>query len=137
MRVQAAPRNHYSWLVDRVGCAITDRFRAIEAIDDAGEIHGMVGFDLWTANSVQMHVAIESPAVLRSLLGPGFEYPFGQCGRGVVTAVVAEGNPRSLTLVPRLGFSEVARVKDGWETGKALVLFEMRKENCKWIRRAA
>jgi hypothetical protein len=69
--VRAAIPEHFAWLCQRIGYSPTAEFRAIEAVDAAGAIHGMVGYDLWTEGSVWMHVALENPAALRSIVGPG------------------------------------------------------------------
>ena len=136
MIVRAAPPEHYPWLIERVGCAITAGFRAIEAVDGRGRIHAMVGYDWWTETLVVMHVALDSPAALRSIVGPGFSYPFIQAGRETAAATVRASNRRSMRLCQRLGFREGWRIRDGAARGDDLVFFEMRKGDCRWIRPA-
>lgn len=128
MKVQAAPPQNWQWLVDRVGCAITPSFRAIEAVDVYAKVHGMVGYDRWTDNSCEMHVAVDSPMVIRHLLYPAFEYPFLQCGKGVVIGLVRSDNYKAIKLDKHLGFTELQRIKDGHSKGVDLIIFEMRKE---------
>lgn len=134
MIVRAAPTEHYAWIAERANLAIGPAFRAIEAVDDAGRIHGMVGYDGWTPNAVCMHVALDNPACMRHLLIPGFGIPFIELGRGVALAQVLSTNVRSLALVPRLGFRFAYRVRDGFKPGIDSVWFEMRKEECRFIR---
>lgn len=136
MIVRAAAPDHYPWIAERANLAIGPAFRAIEAVDAVGRIHGMVGYDGWTPNAVCMHVALENPACLRHLLVPGFGIPFVELGRGVALAHVLSTNARSLALVPRVGFRFVCRVRDGFKPGIDSVWFEMRKEECRWIRAA-
>lgn len=134
MIVRAAPHQRYGWLAARTGCVVTSDFRAIEAVTPDGEVVGMVGYSNWTPNSAQMHVAMDEPWVGRALIGPMFEYPFGECARGVLYALVNEQNTHALETVARLGFREVYRLRDGFEAGVALVALEMRKEDCRWLR---
>jgi len=131
--VRAAHPSHYGWLVQQVGCAATAGFRAIEAVDAKGQIRGMVGYDLWTQTAVWMHVAIDSPMVLRSIVRPGFAYPFLECGREIALATVRQSNKASRRLCHGLGFREAWRVRDGIAHGEDLIMFEMRKADCKWI----
>jgi hypothetical protein len=134
--VRAAPPEHYPWIAERAQLVIGPAFRAIEAVDEAGKIHGMVGYDGWTPGAVCVHVALEHPAALRHLLRQGFKIPFLDFGREVALACVLSTNKRSLALVPRLGFRFAYRVRDGWSKGVDMVWFEMRRDECRWLKEA-
>ena len=127
----------YEWLVERSGCDITPGFKAIKVVDGKGKIHGMVGYGNWTANAVVLTIALDNPAALREMLKWGFRYPFEQCGRGIALAMVRGKNKRSLSLCNKVGFREVYRVKDGIEVGEDMVMFQMRREDCRYIARKA
>ena len=137
MQIVGCYENEYEWLVDRAGCDITPGFKAIKAVDEAGKIHGMIGYGNWTANACVMHIALENPAALRGLLAWCFRYPFEQCGRNVALATVRAKNVRSVRLCRRVGFREVYRIRDGIEVGEDMVIFEMRSEDCRWVLRKA
>lgn len=137
MIVQAAPLEHFGWLVNRTSAALTRGAKAIEAITSEGRIAGMVAFDMWTPHSVSMHIALDYPAALRALLRPSFEYAFIQAGRGLALATVIESNTRSRRLVEHVGFREVHRIADGWKPGEALILYQMTDAECRWISKAA
>ena len=126
--VRPAPPEHYPWIASRANLVIGSEFRAIEAIDGLGRIHGMVGYDGWCPGSVAMHVAMDNPVVLRSLLRPGFGLPFLELGIPLVKGTVLSNNPRALDLDLHLGFKQVATLKDWWAPGVDIVLLEMRKE---------
>lgn len=126
----------FRFLVDRTGCPVTKDFRAIEAIDErGGRTLGMVGYDGWTPNSVQMHVAIDSAIAVRRLLQPAFSYVFEQVGLGVAYGSTPAWNKRALAFNESVGWKVVHRLKDGWSPGVDIVLQEMRKETCRWLRR--
>jgi hypothetical protein len=132
--VCATPPALLPWLWNRVGCLYTEGFRAIMAVEgEAPKIHGMVGYDLWTENSVVMHIALENPACFRSLIVPAFEYPFIQGGKGVALATVRGDNEKSKRLCEHVGFRFAHRIKDGTAPGVDALLYEMRKEECRWI----
>jgi len=123
------------WLMERCGLHSGDSLCVVEEVDSAGRTVGAVGFDNWTPNACRMHVALERPRACRKLVRAAFEYPFVQCDREVVLAEIREGNDRSLRLAKHLGFQEVLRVADGWERNEALVFFEMRRADCRWLQR--
>jgi hypothetical protein len=132
--VQAAPREHFDWLRARSGCKLGPAARVIEALDSSGRIRGMVGYDCWAPNSVQMHLALDAPIAARSLLRPAFEYPFVEAGRGIVFAMVASNAPRVSCLVESLGFARTHCFRDGYAVGVDIVFYEMRRESCRWLR---
>jgi len=139
--VQAAAPDHFQWLATRTQGSIPSDFTAIEAVDASGRVHGMIGYSGWTETAVVMHIALDNPASFRHLVYPAFMYPFIQVNRSIALAVVNSANERSLNLCKRVGFTEVYRVKDGYRVGEDQVLFEMRREACRWLtpsrRRAA
>lgn len=133
MRVLAAAPADFAWLVERTSCAPTGSFKAIKAVDSSGRIRGMVGYDMWTVNAVQAHMAVDSPIVWRSLLRPAFAYPFEQAGKGLLLGIIPAGNARSMALTRRLRFRETYRIRDGWAAGEDLAVFEMLRDECPWL----
>lgn len=137
--VRAAPPAHFPWIVRRAGCSPTPEARAIEAVDAAGNVRGMVLYDAWTENAVQVHIAVETPMAWRALLPAGLEYPFLQAKRGIIIGIISGQNRASLAFARRIGFREVARIPDGYRVGEEMVVFQLRREDCWQIqeRRAA
>lgn len=135
--VRAAPCEHYQWLVNRTSCARTESFRAIEAVDANGRTGGMVGYDLWTPNSVQMHVCIEDPLAFWAIVRPAFSYPFEEAKLGLVIGVTPGDNAHALAFNKRIGFRETHRIVNGWSPGVDVVIQEMTRAECRWIKRPA
>ena len=137
MRVQAAPPEHYPWIAERALLVIGPQFRALEAVDDAGGIHGMIGYDGWLENSVSMHIALEHPVAFRRLLRPSFglvfDAPPAGAGRALALCTVLSSNKRSIELVRHVGFSEVFRGRNWWAPDVDLVFFEMKRAACRWL----
>lgn len=134
MEVRAAPPEHFDWLLSRIGLVPALDFRAIEAVDGSGEIRAMVGYDRWTHNSVNAHIAVDAPIALRSIVPAAFAYPFQQVGYGVIVAPVAADNLASMRLCQGLGFRDAYRIRDGHKRGVDLVLWEMRREACRHLK---
>jgi hypothetical protein len=126
--VRAAPKEDFTWIGMRTGCVLTQNARAIEAVDETGWIRGMVAFDNWTDNAVQVHIATDTPIAWRYLAGPGLEYPFIQGKRGVVIGLIARSNKRSCRFARKMGFEEVGCIEDGQAVGDDLLLFRLRRE---------
>jgi hypothetical protein len=151
VRVQAAPPAHHPWLAKRAGLSLHSGFMALEAVEDGlavcdlckglhGRILGMVGYDGWLPGAVCLHVAVEHPAALRHLLRPGFGVVFDAPPRGfgkvAAIATVLSTNERSIRLVAKLGFRHIYTGRDWCGTGVDFEVFEMRREDCRFIPRA-
>ena len=135
--LRVAPPEHYRWIAARARLNIGNGFMAYEVVKNGTvpeRIVGMVGFDGWTASSVSMHIAIDDPMVLRRLIKPSFGVAFYEFGKEVVTVTVLSTNTRSLKLVKGLGFREVYRGKDWVDHGVDLVIHEMRRHECRWLK---
>lgn len=133
MRVAAGYSAAMAWLEARTGCVLTRNARAIQAVDGAGRIRGVVAYDGWTESSAQAHMAVDAPVVWRHLVRPAFRYPFVETGREVLLGIIPADNARSCALARRFGFREAYRVVGGWAKGVDLVVHEMRRGECRWL----
>lgn len=93
----------------------------------------MVAYDSFTHNSAQISIALETPVAWRVLARPSFQYPFEELNKGVLIALVSSANLRSLELTEHVGFKPTYRIEDAILPGIHLVLFEMRKKECRWL----
>lgn len=103
-----------------------------------GSIHAMVCYDSWTPASVQLHVYVPVPkSMSRTFIREALSYPFVQCGREVLVGVTPGDNAAALQFNRRIGFVEKYRIRDGWDSGVDVVIQELRKGDCKWLRSRA
>lgn len=142
MNIRAAPKEHFGWIEERTGLSLSANARAIEAVDGKGHIRGQVAFDGWTPTACQAHMAVDHPIVWRSLLVPALDYAFQQAGKIVLVGIIAAHNAASRRFARAVGFRDIARIKDGWEAGDDLVVYQLRKQDAaRWLtqnhRRAA
>ena len=136
MIARAATPVERETLADAIGCALTPDARGIVAVDGHGEVRGGVLYCAWTENSVQVHMATGTPIAWRALLNAAFAYPFQEAGRNVLVGLVRGSNRKSLAMAFHLGFTETYRVLDGYAVGEDLVLIELRRESCRWLKHA-
>lgn len=135
IEVRASTRQELGWLCEESGLNplnLSPNARGVSAVQE-GQLVGVVAYDQWCANSVQAHMAVKHPAVWRRLLGPAFRFPFLEAGVGIIHGVVPGDNLKSALHCHRMGFKLRHVVKDGIEVGVDALLFEMRREYCRWL----
>lgn len=135
MKVTAAAPQDLDWLIRATSCAATPGMRAIKAVDATGAIRGMVGFDGWTENAAFAHMAVNTPMAWRALIPACFTYPFIECDREVLLGVIPANNTKSWGMASHLGFRIAHTVRDGWARGVDLLLLELRRDDCRFLRR--
>jgi hypothetical protein len=89
-------------------------------------IMGMVGLDGWTPTSVAAHWFIRHPRCImplwRELLGYLTKH-----GKKKIIGTTPSNNERALRMIfGRLGWHEVARLKDAWDDGVDIIISEYR-----------
>ena len=123
------------WLKARAECNITDDMNGISCFRD-DHLIGVVGLESWSHNSVTIHLAIEDPMSLRhGYPEEVFNYIFNTCDKGLVIGVTPENNPKALKFNKHMGLVELYRIKDAYDVGIDYVVQELRKENCKFLRK--
>ena len=70
------------------------------------------------------------PGVLRQL----FYYPFELAGCTRITAIIKDGNERSLKLCRGLGFRKEGVLRRGYNGRTNAIVLGMLKEECKWLK---
>lgn len=89
-------------------------------------IMGMVGLDGWTPTSVMAHWCIRHPRCIMPLWRELLGYLAGHGKRKIIGSTPGN-NVRALRMIfGRLGFKEVARIKDAWDDGVDIVISEYR-----------
>jgi hypothetical protein len=135
VRVLPADTQDYAWLLNKIGYEPTFDFRAIKAVNRNDHIEGMVGFDNTAPNSMEIHFYTISVGAVRALLRPTFEWGFEQAGKNVLIGRLRESESKARRFVRHLGFREAYRVRDGWAKGEDLIIVEMPRAACRWIRK--
>lgn len=89
----------------------------------------------WTPNACFMHWIIEDPMAIRhGLFQKVADWIFNETGRGIIYGKITHTNSKSIRLAKHIGFEQIARLKDGFKEGVDFLVFEMKKENCRWLK---
>lgn len=121
------------WFLDRNSITLCNDTTAIFAVDETDKILAACFMDNWTETSCQVHLAIDNPLIVRH----GFfqeigSFIFEEGGRLMVHGLVPADNKRALSVDKKLGFREVARLKDAFKRGVDYIVLELRPEDCKF-----
>jgi RimJ/RimL family protein N-acetyltransferase len=121
------------WIAERAKVTWTEDANGIIAYRGE-EIVGAVVFEQWTHNSAALHFAIGTPMILRhGFLEELFTYLFITAGRRIALGGQPSSNVRMSRFVEKLGFKEVHRIEDGFADGDDMIIYELRKEDCRFI----
>lgn len=126
----AATPSEIAWVCARLPIPYSASMRGVK---NEG---AMVVYDSWTPNAVQAHIYSSGPAHLlnRKFLTEVFTYPFIQCDKGIVFTITPANASESLAVSRALGFREMYRQKDGWAVGIDMIVKEMRRDECRYLR---
>ena len=122
----------WDWVTNRVPLLLVSDMTSILAVDkDTGKRLAGCVMDTWTPTSCQIHFTIENPLVLRH----GFfqeisKFVFDTSKRLKMIGLVPANNERALKMDRKIGFVEVARIKDAHDVGVDCVVMELTRENC-------
>jgi RimJ/RimL family protein N-acetyltransferase len=128
-----------AWLCSRINYVPTPNMVCFGQYDTAiKQLVAVVGYDNWSAASVEMHVASDlcSRWMTRELLYKCFSYPFERGGVNTVLGKTGSDNEAAIRLNTHLGFKEVVRIPHAWKGGEDMVIFAMQHDECKWLKLA-
>lgn len=133
------------WVANRLGdndieCA--DELRpgvGLGVVDDKGKALAGVVFNRYRkmkyGNDVCVNIVVTDKRwaqrwVIRYL----FDYAFNKAGCTRMTAVIREGNEKSVRLCTKLGFKKHGVIPRGFNGKSNALVFGMLKEQCKWLK---
>lgn len=125
-----------SWVASRTGEHGNYGAAVGIGVEENGAIRAGVVFSDWNGVNICMHVASDGSRnwMTRELLFECFRYAFETAGCRRITGLVGEGNKAAIDFDKHIGFSEEARLKGAHPDGD-LIVFVMRKDDCRWLRR--
>ena len=136
MRIVPSTEEHIQWIGKKIEHQRISDARGISAISDKGDLYCVCLMDLWTLGSVQVHIAIENPIGLKNytFLYEVFNYIFNVGDRQTAIGFVSSENTKALKFDKKIGFKEVARIRDGVKKGVDTVILELHRDDCEWIK---
>lgn len=124
----------WEWMAARANPLWTPKSTGIVVKDGNLEIAAMAVMDNWTETSVQVHMAIDRPIVLRrGFLQEIARYVFTIAGRDILLGTVPGDNAKAIRLNKHIGLDIVHSIKGGFKPGVDYHLMELRRENCRWL----
>jgi len=128
---------HWNWFKDRAPTVLTEDLGGFIVIDDdTGTPQAAYVLSDWTATSCVLSVVVNNPLALRhGIMEVAADFVFNVSDRLKIIARVSSGNKKSLKFTRSAGFVELFRIKDGFDIGEDIILFELTKENCRFLKK--
>ena len=125
----------WAWVRARAHPIACEDSQGVVAYDQStGSILGVCVADSFTADACNVHLAIDSPSILRrGFINELAQHLFHDCGRKRVFGLVPEDNARALKFNKHIGFQEVARVPHAVREGVGYVVMSMARTDCRWF----
>lgn len=126
----------FAWLAVRAGIKPDPDFRGLGWVDPSSlQLRAVVGYNAFVGKTAQMHFATDDPAAItRRFVQAAFEYPFVQCDLKYLLAPVNSTNEKILRFTAKIGFREVHRIPGGHLDGGDIVLLQLSRQECRWIK---
>ena len=98
-------------------------------------IEWCIGFTAFIGKTCQIHVVnFNKKYTPRKLLWATFDYPFRQLGLESLIGIVNSNNEHAMKYDQNLGFKEVHRFAGLHDDGGDIVVFELKKDECRFIK---
>jgi len=122
-------------LLREVGLQPCGDLEALFWTDEKDNIEWVIGYTAFIGKTCQMHmVNLKGGYTPKGLLFGAFDYPFNYCGLEKVFGIVNSLNEKAMEYDQKLGFEEAIRFPKMHADGGDMVVFEMNKADCRWIR---
>jgi hypothetical protein len=122
-------------LLKEVGVQPCGDLQALFWVDEDNKIEWVIGYTAFIGKTCQMHmVNLKGGYTPKGLLFGAFDYPFNHCGLEKVFGIVNSKNVKAMEYDQKLGFTEALRFEGMHDDEGDLVVFQMGKADCRWIR---
>jgi hypothetical protein len=122
-------------LLKEIGVQPCGDLQALFWIDEDNKIEWVIGYTAFIGKTCQMHmVNLKGGYTPKGLLFGAFDYPFNYCGLEKVFGIVNSKNVKAMEYDQKLGFTEAIRFEGVHEDDGDLVVFQMGKADCRWIK---
>lgn len=122
-------------LFEHAGVQPCADLQALFWVDESNQIEWVIGYTAFIGKTCQMHmVNLKGGYTPKGLLFGAFDYPFNFLGLEKTFGIVNSLNTKAIEYDKKLGFKEAIRFAGVHCDGGDLVVFEMNKSDCRWIR---
>jgi len=122
-------------LLNEIGVQPCGDLQALFWANKENQIEWVIGYTAFIGKTCQMHmVNLKGGYTPKELLKAAFDYPFNQCGMEKTLGIVNSKNEKAMEYDLKLGFKEILRFAGMHDDGGDIVVFEMNKADCRWIK---
>jgi hypothetical protein len=122
-------------LLNEIGVQPCGDLQALFWVNKEQQVEWVIGYTAFIGKTCQMHmVNLKGGYTPKELLKGAFDYPFNQCNLSKVFGIVNSKNVKAMEYDQKLGFTEAKRFDGMHEDGGDIVVFEMNKADCRWIK---
>jgi hypothetical protein len=122
-------------LLKEVGVQPCGDLQALFWVDEENKIEWVIGYTAFIGKTCQMHmVNLKGGYTPKGLLFGAFDYPFNYLGVEKAIGILNSLNTRAVEYDKKLGFTEVVRLEGMHDDGGDLIVMEMNKADCRWIK---
>jgi len=122
-------------LLNEIGVQPCGDLQALFWANKEKQIEWVIGYTAFIGKTCQMHmVNLKGGYTPKELLKAAFDYPFNQCGMEKTLGIVNSKNEKAMEYDQKLGFKEILRFAGMHDDGGDIVVFEMNKADCRWIK---
>jgi hypothetical protein len=122
-------------LYEHAGVEWSADFQALIWVDKNNEIEWVIGYNAFIGKTCQMHmVNLKGGYTPKGLLFGAFDFPFNYLGVEKAIGVLNSLNTRAVEYDKKLGFTEIVRLEGMHDDGGDLIVMEMNKADCRWIK---
>jgi hypothetical protein len=122
----------WAWFNEHLPVLAVEDSRGIVAKRNGVLVAGCI-YDNWTTNSVQCHLLICDPLIIRhNWLQTIFSAAFGE-HRQYIYGLVPGNNAKALRLNVRMGFTVATALDEGFAPGVDYVIMQLKRKDCKYL----
>jgi RimJ/RimL family protein N-acetyltransferase len=123
-----------AWVAERVGRDTPWTTEAALGLEKDGELVAGIVIDGYVPNARgSMHCAIDKRGMNKEFLYACFDYAFNFLNLKVLLNPVSESNKASMRFTEHIGFKEISRIPEAWDGNETLVLYQLRRDECRHI----
>jgi hypothetical protein len=122
-------------LLKEVGVQPCGDLQALFWVDEENKIEWVIGYTAFIGKTCQMHmVNLKGGYTPKGLLFGAFDFPFNYLGVEKAIGILNSLNTKAVEYDKKLGFTEVVRLEGMHDDGGDLIVMEMNKADCRWIK---
>ena len=122
-------------LLREVGVQPCGDLQALFWVDEKNKIEWVIGYTAFIGKTCQMHmVNLKGGYTPKGLLFGAFDFPFNYLSVEKAIGILNSLNTKAVEYDKKLGFTEVVRLEGMHDDGGDLIVMEMNKADCRWIK---